>query len=92
MDMIRSQSPLSIEATEVRLKEKWTELLCVEACEVTSNSNFFALGGNSMLILSLHIFISIEFNTNVALAELLDNAEFASMAHLIFSNALNRDG
>ena len=74
---------------ELHLKAQWTALLDVTAADIAADSNFFGLGGNSMLILSLHLFIVLTFNISLTLAELFDNPEFGSMSLLVYNKALN---
>jgi acyl carrier protein len=83
MNTVMTQPVEMAKSIEVRLKEKWTELLDVTAEEIVSNGNFFSLGGNSMLLLSLHVFMSQEFSISLNLSELLEHAEFAAMVVLV---------
>ncbi len=91
MDTFWTQSFNASESVETRLREKWTELLAVAAEEVESGSNFFSLGGNSMLLLSLHMFMSQEFSISLTLPELLENAEFAAMVLLVETKVVMDD-
>jgi len=83
--------PVRVPASiEVCLREKWTELLDVHAEEIVTASNFFGLGGNSMLMLSLHVFMSQAFGTSFSLAELFGNAEFGAMVQLVKDRAADK--
>lgn len=79
MDTFISGPAIPAVSIERHLRNKWTELLDVTADQVTADSNFFALGGNSMLVLSLHVFISAEFNIRTSVVDLLEHADFGCM-------------
>ena len=69
--------------TKQRLRARWAELLGIREDEISGEQNFFMLGGDSMLLLSLHNCLAQEFGMTLDVAELIDNAGFDSMAHLI---------
>jgi acyl carrier protein len=83
MNTVSKQSAAS--TIEPRLRLSWIDLLDVAAEQIAADSNFFALGGNSMLVLSLHITLAAEFDISITLAELLENADFGRMVSLIYS-------
>jgi acyl carrier protein len=68
---------------EARLRAKWAELLVVDAEQISLQSDFFNLGGNSMLLLSLHVFVSQEFNVSLLIPDLVKNAVFIHLVELI---------
>src|SRR5688572_20275337 len=60
--------PIAATATVAsRLRNSWSQLLDVTADQITADGNFFALGGNSMLVLSLHVTVATEFNITMTL-------------------------
>jgi polyketide synthase PksL len=65
------------------LRSKWAELLDIDAAEITAHSDFFSLGGNSMLLLGLHIFVVQQCNKELPISELIENAVFSRMVKLI---------
>jgi acyl carrier protein len=70
---------------EQRLRTKWAELLDVDLAEISAHSDFFYLGGNSMVLLGLHIFLTQEFNIDLPIPDLIENAVFSQMVELIHS-------
>jgi acyl carrier protein len=81
---IRSNPQVHNNATiESQLRTKWAELLGIDAGEISMQSDFFNLGGNSMLLLSLHIFVAQEFDLSVLIPDLIQNAVFVHMIELI---------
>jgi hypothetical protein len=84
--MIRSnQQAHSPTTTQQRLQAKWAELLGIDASAISAESDFFSLGGNSMLLLCLHNFVTQEFNLEVQIPDLIENATFSHMLELIHS-------
>ena len=81
----RSMSP-----TEARLQRIWNRILGHTGIEVDRNSNFFAIGGNSLSLLSLQADIRKEFDTKIPLVELFNTKDLASLA-LHVQNAHERD-
>ena len=78
-------------SAEERLRGKWAELLDSPDEQIVSDANFFGLGGNSMLVLSLHVFVSQEFGIEVSVAELFENSEFGAMVTMINTRMLIGD-
>ena len=68
---------------ETRLRATWAELLGTATEDISFDSNFFGLGGNSLLVLSLHISLCLEFSISITLAELFANADFGHMVLLV---------
>ncbi len=85
MDTNTQQPGMAIYPIAARLVKLWTELLDVAADEIAEDDNFFSLGGNSMLLLSLHVSLMREFSVHLSIPELLDNIDFARMAGLVAS-------
>ena len=61
----------------------WVDILEVPGRDIVSGSNFFGLGGNSMLMLSLHVSVLKEFGINPGVVDLFENAEFGAMTLLL---------
>ena len=73
-------SPLS--DTELQLKEVWQSLLSGEEgdTEISRDSDFFSVGGNSLLLLRMQAEIRRIFHTEIALVDLFQNNTLASLA------------
>ncbi len=71
-------------ATEIRLKKIWEEMLNVRPIGITDN--FFELGGNSLLTLSLIGQIQKEFEVELQLADVMTVATIKGLAELIQEN------
>lgn len=84
MDQNSRQSAACAATIEARLRTKWADLLGVEGHDVTGHSDFFSLGGNSMLLLGLHVFVTQEFDVGVSIPDLIENPVFSAMVELIF--------
>lgn len=67
--------------TEARLVEIWQELLQVRSVGV--KDNFFELGGHSLMAVHLFTRINQEFNVNLPLATLFQEATIENLAHVI---------
>lgn len=65
---------------EIRLKAIWEDILSNIGLEVTKSSNFFSLGGNSLLLLRAQAEIAKEFNINISLPELFQASTLESLA------------
>ena len=78
-----AESNSAMRATDVehRLAAIWSDLLDVR--HVTSNDDFFALGGHSLLTVRLAFQIEREFNKRVTLLALFEAATLSRMAALI---------
>jgi amino acid adenylation domain-containing protein len=74
-------SPMPPSDVETRLAAIWRDLLDVR--HVTSNDDFFALGGHSLLTVRLAFQIEKEFNTRVTILALFEAATLSRMAALI---------
>ncbi|KAI1749216.1 PKS-NRPS hybrid [Xylaria castorea] len=81
----RSGSELS-SSTESRLKQLWEGVLSKEIVsqhEISTSSDFFHVGGSSMLLVSLRADIQDTFNVEVSLFQLFDASTLGGMAALI---------
>lgn len=76
--------PEDIKLTEVetRLKAIWEDVLSETGAgfHVTKHSDFFSVGGNSLLLLKLQADIRKDFNTNIPLPEIFQNSTLESLA------------
>ncbi len=68
----------SLNATEQQLAELWKKVLSVDYVEV--NSNFFELGGNSLLIIKLHALIKDQVAQDIPVAKLFQYASIREFA------------
>jgi len=75
-------SPIDLTMTEASLKEIWGRCLPagVSVSSVRKTSDFFNLGGNSMLLVNVQAMIRDTFNANVALYTLFQSSTLESMA------------
>ncbi|QKX63147.1 uncharacterized protein TRUGW13939_10316 [Talaromyces rugulosus] len=76
----------SLSQTEHRLKGVWDEALGHTGIPITKRSNFFATGGNSLLLLKVQAGILQEFGQRIALTELFRASTLASLATTIESS------
>ena len=80
----RSRSSLS-----ARLADIWSELLLVDS--VPPESDFFALGGHSLLLATLAWRIKQEFQAHLRVGDLYDASQFEDMVALIADAPLRSD-
>ncbi|KAI0185009.1 putative hybrid NRPS/PKS enzyme [Xylaria flabelliformis] len=81
------------DSTESRLKQLWEGVLSKEIVsqhEISTSSDFFHVGGSSMLLVSLRADIQDTFNVEVSLFQLFDASTLGGMAALI--NDLSNSG
>lgn len=74
--------------TGIALQKLWIECLpksIVESMRITSQSDFFRLGGNSYLLVHLQRLIRIRFNVHVPVMSLYDSSSLSSMTRRINS-------
>lgn len=83
MNTNSTESTGNLATIETQLRAKWVDLLGVEGREIVAHSDFFGLGGNSMLLLALHIFVTREFSASLLIPDLIENAAFGAMVKLI---------
>ncbi|KAI0428566.1 PKS-NRPS hybrid [Xylaria sp. FL1042] len=72
--------------TESRLKQLWEGVLSKEIVsqhQISTTSDFFHVGGSSMLLISLRVDIQDTFNVEVSLFQLFDASTLGGMATLI---------
>lgn len=80
--------PEALSAVEARLAEAWCEVLPPDFAEVSainSRTDFFAVGGNSLLLVKLQAQIRAAFNVSLPLIQLLDTSILSAMATLVES-------
>ena len=78
----------ALTATEKKLVEVMKEIVpdeTVEAVHVSSNTSFFELGGNSLLLVKLQLLLSSRFDRKFALIDLFSAATLGAMAAKIDS-------
>ncbi|KAI9054258.1 hypothetical protein LZ554_001426 [Drepanopeziza brunnea f. sp. 'monogermtubi'] len=75
-------APIDLTMTEASLKEIWSRCLPagVSVAGVRGDSDFFVLGGNSMLLVNVQAMIRDTFNANIALYTLFQSSTLESMA------------
>jgi acyl-coenzyme A synthetase/AMP-(fatty) acid ligase/acyl carrier protein len=77
----RGDSIAARNQTEQRLSELWSDTLHVERPGV--HDNFFDLGGHSLLLVQLHARLKREFNTNIAVVDLLRYPTIETLASFL---------
>ncbi|PBP20217.1 hybrid PKS-NRPS protein [Diplocarpon rosae] len=79
---LEDTTPIDLTTTEASLKEIWAHCLPdgISAAGARSSSDFFVLGGNSMLLVNVQALIRDTFNANIALYTLFQCSTLESMA------------
>ncbi|KZN60468.1 non-ribosomal peptide synthetase [Pseudoalteromonas luteoviolacea] len=68
---------------EMTIQAIWAELLNRPAEEISIHSDFFALGGNSLLASNLQLKINQAFSMNIALSEVFDKPSISQISSMI---------
>lgn len=79
---VDDSTPIDLTMTEASLKEIWGRCLPagVSVAGVRGSSDFFVLGGNSMLLVNVQAMIRDTFSANIALYTLFQSSTLESMA------------
>ncbi|KAI3400061.1 hypothetical protein diail_4599 [Diaporthe ilicicola] len=88
----------SLTATESRMRDVWLDVLGADESEddiplpvaIDSDSDFFQVGGNSMLAIKLRALVKRTFRVNMTLPELFQLRTLASMAARVASHAAEK--
>lgn len=75
--------------TETRLKKIWEEILGLRR-RITTQTDFFHIGGSSLLLLSLAARIRETFNCDMPLVHMFESSTLGAMAHQI-NHGLSQD-
>ncbi|KAH6628919.1 hypothetical protein F5144DRAFT_655621 [Chaetomium tenue] len=78
--------PTALSPVEARLAEAWFEILppdFTQLSAITGQTDFFAVGGNSLLLVKLQARIRAAFNVSLPLIQLLDVSVLSTMATLV---------
>lgn len=80
-----TQENIELTETMVQLKHVWRDVLGNKELgfDITPSSNFFLVGGNSLLVIRLQARIRQHFNVVIRLVELLGAKTLSQMAHKI---------
>ncbi|KXX75016.1 Nonribosomal peptide synthetase 14 [Madurella mycetomatis] len=73
----------SLSDEESQLKVVWEEVLPQGMFDITRESDFFHVGGTSLLLVQLQAYINQRFGVSVRLADLFANSMLRPMSHLI---------
>jgi fengycin family lipopeptide synthetase D len=76
-------------ATEKKLEALWKELLNIDTVGI--NDNFFDLGGNSLLLVSMHSKLEEEYKIGIKVTDLFANPSISSLAQFIDSTYANQE-
>lgn len=82
LDATEKEQAVSLTATELRLKKIWKEILGLHR-RITSQIDFFHVGGSSLLLLSLKARIREAFGCDISLVHMFESSTLGAMAHLI---------
>ncbi|KAI2620578.1 hypothetical protein GGR54DRAFT_105320 [Hypoxylon sp. NC1633] len=78
------RAPLT--GTETRLKDIWEHVLGFHN-RITASTDFFHIGGSSLLLLKLRAVIDDKFNAKIPLVRMFESSTLRAMAHLIDEGA-----
>ncbi|KAH6844804.1 hypothetical protein B0I37DRAFT_446777 [Chaetomium sp. MPI-CAGE-AT-0009] len=81
--------PEALSPVEARLAEAWFEVLppdFTQLSAINGQTDFFAVGGNSLLLVKLQARIRAAFNVSLPLIQLLDVSVLSTMATLVESS------
>jgi acyl carrier protein len=84
-DEIKQQNSSSMSARSLTVRDIVAELLAKAPSVITGKSDFFLLGGNSLLLGRLAYFIRKETGTSIKVADLFTNSTIDGIASLIDS-------
>jgi acyl carrier protein len=74
--------------TELTLAQIWSSLLRIDAAVVGKNSNFFALGGHSLLLVRLVTMIRTQFGLEISMREVMELPDLEALAAVVFERNL----
>lgn len=72
---------------ERKITAIWSELLAIEKDKISTNANFFALGGHSLLIITLFSRLKQTFDVEIPVTQIYDNPTIKKIAHSITTNS-----
>lgn len=72
--------------TEKKLSEMWSTLLNVPIKNLSTNFDFFELGGDSLLAIKLISEIKTSFNSDISISDIYENSTISSLSILIEKN------
>jgi acyl carrier protein len=76
-------------ATEKKLEALWKEILSIDTVGI--NDNFFDLGGNSLLLVSMHSKLEEEYKDRIKITDLFANPSISTLAQFIDSTYNNKE-
>lgn len=79
---------LSTKELQLELVNIWKEVLRKKDIDIADN--FFDVGGDSLGLIALHLQITSTFNTNISVANLLENPTIEAIANLLKSSDLTK--
>src|SRR5205807_920178 len=84
-DYVAPQTP-----GEIALAEIWGEVLRVESGRISTDADFFELGGDSLLAMQLTTRVRVAFGVDVALSELFTSPTLQGFAQRIAAAGQSR--
>ncbi|PTB70126.1 hypothetical protein BBK36DRAFT_1107986 [Trichoderma citrinoviride] len=77
-------------AVQLKLRELWLKVLpAVDAATIGANTDFFSIGGNSLLMVRLRGLIAEAFDTEVSVFELFQSSSLGNMAAKLQSSEVD---
>lgn len=84
-DIIKAQNSSSMSEQALLVRDIVANLLLTDPGMITADSDFFLLGGNSLLLGKLSYFIKKQMGANIAVADIFTNSTIQGIASLIAS-------
>jgi amino acid adenylation domain-containing protein len=84
---------ITLTDTETKLKQIWMDIVALSKIkiQIRKNSDFFSVGGNSLLLLRLQREIRHSFKKEIPLSELFRNSNLGTLAQRIDNNNIDVD-
>ncbi|QKX54444.1 uncharacterized protein TRUGW13939_01530 [Talaromyces rugulosus] len=80
---LTSNPPAALDIVEKKLKDLWEDCLPVTGLPITRKSNFFELGGNSLLLLKLRARVQRMTQTKILISDMFNSLTLREMAFML---------
>ncbi|MGO4876612.1 amino acid adenylation domain-containing protein [Pedobacter psychrotolerans] len=77
---------------EEKLVRIWSEILGIDESQISVNSSFFELGGNSLKIIRLSTIINQEFNWKISVPQIFQYSSISSLVKFINEGGTDTEG
>lgn len=74
--------PISTEV-EKYIAQQWASLLHIDACELNTSSEFFRLGGNSLLLTRMINQLNVAMSVNLSVKDIIDDSSIHQISKII---------